>query len=337
MEIKDWLKVSFIYVGTVIGAGFASGRETIDFFGLYGLKGIVGITISGIFFSLLGSLLLLKIHNKKITGFDDLAYKTFGKGFGRVFDAIMIASLYTGFSVMVSGGGTVFKEELGMSFDAGIIVMITLSFLVLLFNLKGLSLVNSILVPVLALGIMFTFFCLTIRGGYSFHGIKGTDLTRKGNFITSSLLYVGSNSLIIITVFSTLLPLIDCKRTAILGGTIGGMILYVLGLSILLLMLMYYYEAMSMDIPMLRVAGYVSDGYRKFYAIVLWAAMFTTAIANGYGFVGRFSKSSPRPIVAAMFCISSIPLAKLGFARLISTIYPVFGLIGFFMLIFLLY
>ncbi len=336
MEIKDWLRISLIYVGTVIGAGFASGREIIEFFGMYGLKGIIGITISGISFSLLGSLLLLKVYNNRIKGFDDLAYKTFGRGFGRVFDAIMITSLYTGFSVMVSGGGAVFKEELGTSSNFGIAVMIALSFVVFLFNLKGLSLVNSILVPILALGIVFTFLYLTLRGAYNPYYINGAVLTNKGNFLTSSLLYVGSNSLIIITVFSTLFPLINCKKTAILGGMIGGGILYILGLCILALMLMHYSEAVPMDIPMLRVSGYVSNGYRKFYALILWIAMFTTAIANGYGFVNRFSKSRHRAIVAAMFCISSVPLARLGFARLIGIIYPLFGLIGFFMLIFVL-
>lgn len=29
---KNWIKIGFIYVGTVIGAGFASGREIIEFF-----------------------------------------------------------------------------------------------------------------------------------------------------------------------------------------------------------------------------------------------------------------------------------------------------------------
>lgn len=36
---KNWVKIASIYIGTVIGAGFASGREIIEFFGIYGLKG----------------------------------------------------------------------------------------------------------------------------------------------------------------------------------------------------------------------------------------------------------------------------------------------------------
>lgn len=76
---KDWIKIASIYVGTVIGAGFASGREIIEFFGVYGIKGIWGMAISGILFSLIGSLLLVKVYNNKIKGFDELVSTLFGK------------------------------------------------------------------------------------------------------------------------------------------------------------------------------------------------------------------------------------------------------------------
>src|SRR5690606_3601391 len=106
----------------------------------------------------------------------------------------------------------------------------------------------------LVLGIVFTSFYLTMKGEYNFHDIHGINLTHKGNFFTSSLLYVGSNSLIIITVFSSLFPLMNSKKTAILGGMAGGVILYILGLSILSPMLIYYREVASTDIPMLKIS-----------------------------------------------------------------------------------
>jgi uncharacterized membrane protein YkvI len=52
--------------------------------------------------------------------------------------------------------------------------------------------------------------------------------------------------------------------------------------------------------------------------------------------VSRFSNSRHKVSIAAIFCIASIPLAKLGFSKLISLIYPIFGLIGFSILIVIL-
>lgn len=40
------LKVTFVIVGTIVGAGFASGQEILIFFNTYGKFGIFGITIS---------------------------------------------------------------------------------------------------------------------------------------------------------------------------------------------------------------------------------------------------------------------------------------------------
>ena len=40
------LKVTFVIIGTIIGAGFSSGQEILTFFNQYGIYGIVGLVIS---------------------------------------------------------------------------------------------------------------------------------------------------------------------------------------------------------------------------------------------------------------------------------------------------
>ena len=42
------LKVAFVIIGTLIGAGFASGQEVYTFFFSYGINGILGIIISSL-------------------------------------------------------------------------------------------------------------------------------------------------------------------------------------------------------------------------------------------------------------------------------------------------
>ena len=326
--MKNWVKIASIYIGTVIGAGLASGREIIEFFGVYGFKGIWGMIIAGLLFSLVGSSLLIKVYDKKIEGFDELVSHLFGKKVGFFLDVIMTFSLYTGFSVKIAGSGAIFKEELGLSFNIGIVFMIICAFIVFLFSLEGMSLINSILVPLLIVGIIFTSFYVNMREGYNFSNIQGASITGKGNFLTSSL--------IIIVVFSSLLPLIDNKKTALLGGMSGGVILTILGISILVSILIYYNEVFVLDIPMLKICNYIGLGYRKSYAIILWIAMFTTALANGFGFMNRVSKGKNKMLMTALFCISAIPLAKVGFSNLVAILYPVFGFIGIVVMVFVL-
>ena len=58
------LKVIFVIIGTLIGAGFASGKEIYTFFFSHGEKGIISIIISSI---LIGIIIydVLQIINKK--------------------------------------------------------------------------------------------------------------------------------------------------------------------------------------------------------------------------------------------------------------------------------
>ena len=39
-------KAIFVIIGTIIGAGFASGKEIFTFFNIYGIWGFLGLIIS---------------------------------------------------------------------------------------------------------------------------------------------------------------------------------------------------------------------------------------------------------------------------------------------------
>ena len=62
--MKNIIKIVMVIMGTLIGAGFASGREIYLFFLEYGYWGIIGIFISGIFTSFIIYITLNKIKNK---------------------------------------------------------------------------------------------------------------------------------------------------------------------------------------------------------------------------------------------------------------------------------
>ena len=47
-------EIAMIYVGSIIGAGFASGREIWQYFGVFGKTGIVGLFIAGCLFVIFG-------------------------------------------------------------------------------------------------------------------------------------------------------------------------------------------------------------------------------------------------------------------------------------------
>ena len=57
---KDFTKifqVAAVFIGTVVGAGLASGKEITQFFTSFGLTSFLGIFFCGLFYILMGSII----------------------------------------------------------------------------------------------------------------------------------------------------------------------------------------------------------------------------------------------------------------------------------------
>ena len=89
---------------------------------------------------------------------------------------------------------------------------------------------------------------------------------------------------------------------------------------------------------MIKIANYMGPWGKGGYSVSLWCAMFTTAIASGFGCVRRVSSifKYNQNFISLIFCIITIPFAKIGFSGLVSTFYPLFGYIGVFVLVFII-
>src|SRR5699024_97759 len=117
--------------------------------------GIIGMVLSSFLFMFIGAFFLSKIYEKKINGYENLINNIFGEKLGFFIDTVIILSLFIGYFIMVSGSGALFNQEFNLSKNIGIYLMVILSFITFLFSLEGLSFINSILVPLLVLGIIY--------------------------------------------------------------------------------------------------------------------------------------------------------------------------------------
>lgn len=54
MMNKEATKIGFAYVGIVVGAGFSTGQEVMQFFTKYGLWAYLGVIISGFILAFIG-------------------------------------------------------------------------------------------------------------------------------------------------------------------------------------------------------------------------------------------------------------------------------------------
>ncbi len=338
-----------VYVGTVIGAGFASGQEILQFFGKYGYRGIFGVIVVTILFSSLGALILNNIYVKKIRNLEEFVTTYFGKTFFIIINIVLIFLLFISYVVMLSGSGAVANENFKIPYIYGIFMMAGITFYVFIFGIKGIAKANNIAVPFLILIILsvsittiyknkmlfsnfYTYPLRDIGSESSVNIFKSLiiDIINKNNWLWSAFLYVAFNSIGVMVIMPTVGSLIADRGTGILGGILGGLILGVLAMAILISLLVLYTDIIGIEVPMIAVAGNLGAVWKQIYSIVLLIAMFTTAIANGYGCILGIANLTKinKKAVSVVVCTISILLATLGFKKLVTIFYPLFGYIG---------
>ena len=158
------------------------------------------------------------------------------------------------------------------------------------------------------------------------------------NWFISACIYVSYNTLTVMVVLVSLRDMIESKKVARWGGIIGGIGLGLLGLSIGGCTLLYYSKINALEIPMLGILLNYPKVFQYLYILVLVLAMYTTAIANGYGVIENITpqlKIDKKYFIVGMSLMGLIG-AKFGFSQIVANIYPIFGYIGCFEILLLI-
>lgn len=93
----------------------------------------------------------------------------------------------------------------------------------------------------------------------------------------------------------------------------------------------------NVELPLIYIVNQFGNIYKYIYGIVIVSAIYTSAIAAGYGFVENCSKNkNSYKKICIILCISAIPVSKIGFSYLVNMLYPVFGILGLVQLIYIL-
>ena len=114
--MKKWtgaFQIAAVYVGTVIGAGFATGREIVEFFTRFGFFGFLGILLSGYLFIFLGAKIMIKSIEIQATSFEEFNEYLFGRKLSKAMNLFTMIMLIGVCAVMISGAEALFSEQLG--------------------------------------------------------------------------------------------------------------------------------------------------------------------------------------------------------------------------------
>lgn len=328
--MKSFFASFLVIIGTIIGAGFASGREILNFFNIYEKKGFISICISSAIFGLAIILVSFVVKKYKIKDYKELISKN------KILTFVLPIFSFTCFSIMISGVGAFFEEYLNINFWLGSGIATSICYTIFLHDFKGIEVINIFLVPIILIGIF-------ILGFYNYEKI-GITLELKsfyisssftGNFVVSAILYASYNLLILVPILVNFEKYNLSNKKILLIGVLTFITLGILIFLIYRVNNKFYPNIMAYELPNMKIASLISKKMQIFYGIVVLCAIFTTAISAGFSFLKMKHKENYEKN-AFIMCVVAFLCAKLGFSNMINICFPLFGYLGIFQIILIL-
>jgi len=324
------LNIAFIYVASIMGAGFASGREIWQFFGVFGNKGYIGVGFIGLMFIVIG-IMTSKIARKLHTNDMGKVIVPSGNEFLVTFVGYFMAfMLFTVLVTMSAAGGALINQQFGGSKILGGFIIITFVVLTVIGGFNRVSHVFRFIMPILVLVVLIT----SVIVIFSDLPIKSVEIAIKPsplapNWYIASLLYISYNVLAIIPIVSTASIYAKSEKHAVIGVTLGGLFLGFLAFVLISAMLTEPYFSQAMDLPMLGYSNYLPAAVSAIYTFVLIFAIYASATSNYYGFTTIIKEGPRKKMVIILIAWVGFVFGLVGFRNVVAYMFPIEGFLGF--------
>ena len=329
--------IAATYIGTVVGAGFASGQEVMQYFGYHGVRGFRGLIVATLIFIVFGYMMMALGQKLSSDSHYEVVMYAAGPYFGRIADWIITIFLFVSLTAMFAGTGAIFEQQFGLPAIYGNVFMAIITLVTVLTGISGIINAISAIAPILMLGV-FTI------GGITFLTHPASLLTRSieggmqpiiSNPWFSGFIYASYNLVTAVAILGPLGKEVNGRRKLKSGAFWGGAGLGVAAMIIQMTLLMNMPEAAGYEVPLLYVAGSISPVFTIIYSAILVGEVYSTAIGDLYGFAARFADTKSRTYKIYLFVstIAAVICSRLGFANMVRYLYSAEGIAGLILLI----
>lgn len=323
---KSGFRWMFLILGTVIGAGYASGRELWQFFGTESGLAILLFT----FFFIISCYVILQISRKERTEhFSPVLQKLVGEKVSHLYNIIMVIYLFTTTVVMLAGGGAAL-QVFSIPYWAGIAIICLLLILLFVYDVKGMVTVNVVIIPVIVLTLAFVLVHSVMNGTQE----VTSSFSKQSNW-PAGFTFTALNILPLVAVLSAIGKEVKSKGEIIVASVGSGVILGVISLFYNQTLISVESKLALFEIPLFAIIQSYPFYMLFLMTILLWIAIYTTAASGLLGLVTRFRNTMPIPLwtLCLLFILLMVPFTAVGFSVLVAILYPLFGLINLYLLV----
>ena len=322
---KSGLKWMFLIIGTMIGAGYASGRELWEFFGV---ESSFAIFIFTILFSFSCYTIMNISFEMKTTDYTPVLEKVLGKRLTKIYDSMIILYLYSVTVIMLAGGGATL-EVIQISYWSGVIIIASLVVVLFLWDTTGITSMNSIIIPILIICLVGILVYYNMGSKFNFE----FDVTKQRNW-PSAFTFTALNILPLFAVIAGIGNRIKQKGEVWIASIGSGVILGIISFLYNESLIKVSSDLLLYEIPLFAIMKNYPTYTVMIMSILLWFAIYTTATAGVFGLTTRFKKYVHTKVwvIALVLVASMIPLTTIGFSTLVAILYPLYGVLNLYIL-----
>jgi len=303
--------LSMLMIGAAIGAGFASGREMVAFFGNEISPWVSFICGGGIFCI---SLMFLYIGSKvKKNSFGEVNQELLGR-FSGFADVFLLINGFIVLSGMLAGMDSLFQPifplKIKYSLISGIICVLVVT--------KGMDKMmkgSGFIVPIIIIALVTV--CL-----FNYEYSSDSGLAQD---IPSAIIYISMNMILCSTVFTTLhkFTLKQIVGASAITGIVIGVLMFLIILAI------NKTQTYPYPMPIIEMAKNTSMILYVLSVIAVAIGIFTTMMTAMSGLTDFFiNYAGSRVYSAIVVLIASLIVSNFGFENVIGYLYPIIGVVG---------
>ncbi len=333
-------------MGSVVGAGFASGQEVMQFFTHLGFAGSMGAGLVGMLTLAWVSMTILEDgRTQQFNHVNDIFAYYCGKKVGVFFEWFVPTLMLLAFSIMISAAGATVYEHYGLKPFIGRAILGLATLATVLLGLKKLTNIVGAIAPALIAFTMLIGITGIIRnpGGIAASAqVMKTIQVRGayGNWFFSGVMYASFLMVGFMPFATGIGKQAKNRKDTMLGGLFAG-IFFLTGAMILSTgLLVNIGQVYDKQIPSLVIASANLPLAATFFALLMLTGIYTASVSMLWTAVNRIEsndRTTRYRVAALLMTILAFFGGQLQFSTMVAIVYPAVGYLGLVLIAGMLY
>lgn len=344
-SFKNVVKYAGAIVALLIGSGFATGQEVLQYFTSYGWQGTFAVLLMLVLMTYVMVAFMNAGSREKFENGNDIYYYYAGNILGKFYDYFSSFFLFLSFIVMVAGASATGHQHYGWPTYLGGIILGICALTVCITGLSKIVDVIGGIGPVIVVIAILLGIITAVRNPDGLRNATAnletvTLMKASSNWVLSALSYVGFCMLWLAAFVSQMGKVSKNEKEANYGAILGALAFSLAVYVVYLGLLSKVTLIAGSQIPNLVLAGEIHPTLPMIFAIMIFLGIFTTAVPLLWSVVARFTKEGTKEFNMLTIILGIIGIIigiALKFDKLINIIYVLNGYVGILLLVIMIY